>query len=79
MTCALERVKEIELLEENKVKFSPKLRAILKPEVYFEHCFGIIRQFVVIGGDMDMASKISNGVFIGTCIGAFIGTILCAV
>ena len=33
----------------------------------------------VIGGDMDMASKISNGVFIGTCIGAFIGTILCAV
>ena len=45
MTCALERVKEIELLEENKVKFSPKLRAILKPEVYFEHCFGIIRQF----------------------------------
>ena len=26
-----------------------------------------------------MASKISNGVFIGTCIGAFIGTILCAV
>ena len=45
MTCALERVKEIELLEESKVKFSPKLRAILKPEVYFEHCFGIIRQF----------------------------------
>ena len=33
----------------------------------------------VIGGDMDMASKISNGVFIGTCIGTFIGTILCAV
>lgn len=25
-----------------------------------------------------MAVKISNGVFIGTCIGAFIGTILCA-
>ena len=25
-----------------------------------------------------MAGKISNGVFIGTCIGAFIGTILCA-
>ena len=45
MTCALERVKEIELLEGSKVKFSPKLRAILKPEVYFEHCFGIIRQF----------------------------------
>ena len=38
-------MKEIELLEGSKVKFSPKLRAILKPEVYFEHCFGIIRQF----------------------------------
>lgn len=33
----------------------------------------------VIMGDADMASKISNGVFIGTCIGGFIGTILCAV
>lgn len=29
-------------------------------------------------GDMDMARKISNGVFIGTCIASFIGTILCA-
>ena len=35
MTCALERVKEIELLEGSKVKFSPKLRAILKPEGLF--------------------------------------------
>ena len=32
----------------------------------------------VIMGDAVMAGKISNGVFIGTCIGAFIGTILCA-
>lgn len=44
MTCALERIKEVELLEGEKVKFSPKLRLQLKPEVYFEHCFGIIRQ-----------------------------------
>lgn len=29
--------------------------------------------------DGDMASKIYNGVFIGTCLGAFIGTFLCAV
>lgn len=29
-------------------------------------------------GDAAMAQKIANGVFIGTCIGAFIGTILCA-
>ena len=28
---------------------------------------------------MAMAAKVSNGVFIGTCIGAFIGTFLCAV
>ena len=33
----------------------------------------------VIMGDAAMATKISNGVFIGTCIGAFIGTILCAI
>lgn len=44
MTCALERIKEVELLEGEKMKFSPKLRSQLKPEVYFEHCFGIIRQ-----------------------------------
>ena len=31
-----------------------------------------------IMGDSVMAGKIANGVFIGTCIGAFIGTILCA-
>ena len=30
----------------------------------------------VIMGDTAMAGKISNGVFIGTCIGAFIGTLL---
>jgi len=29
-------------------------------------------------GDMDMVAKISNGVFIGTCIASFVGTILCA-
>lgn len=32
----------------------------------------------MIMGDGAMAEKISNGVFIGTCIGAFIGTILCS-
>lgn len=32
-----------------------------------------------IVGNAEMAAKISNGVFIGTCIGAFIGTMLCAV
>ena len=32
----------------------------------------------LIIGDAAMAQKIANGVFIGTCIGAFIGTILCA-
>ena len=33
----------------------------------------------VITGDVAMAAKVSNGVFTGTCIGAFIGTFLCAV
>jgi AGZA family xanthine/uracil permease-like MFS transporter len=32
----------------------------------------------VIMEDAAMAGKIANGVFIGTCIGAFIGTLLCA-
>lgn len=32
----------------------------------------------VIMGDTAMAGQIANGVFIGTCIGAFIGTALCA-
>lgn len=32
----------------------------------------------VIMGDAAMAERIANGVFIGTCIGAFIGTALCA-
>lgn len=32
-----------------------------------------------IMGDVTMAGKIYNGVFIATCIGAFIGTFLCAV
>ncbi|KWZ78134.1 hypothetical protein [Anaerococcus tetradius] len=31
-----------------------------------------------IMGDASMAEKVSNGVFIGTCLGAFIGTILVA-
>lgn len=31
-----------------------------------------------IMGDADMASKVANGVFIGTCLGAFVGTILVA-
>ena len=31
-----------------------------------------------IMGDAAMAGRIANGVFIGTCIGAFIGTALCA-
>ena len=33
----------------------------------------------VILGDGEMASKVYNGVFIGTCLGAFIGTFLCAI
>ncbi|MEG1458503.1 MAG: NCS2 family permease, partial [Acetivibrio sp.] len=30
----------------------------------------------VIMGNAEMAAKIANGVFIGTCFGAFVGTIL---
>lgn len=44
-SLALERMTNIEVLEGEKIKFSPKLKKILKPEIYFEHCFGIIRQY----------------------------------
>lgn len=43
---------------------------ILNPQI-LSHPYEIM-------GDMDMAAKISNGVFIGTCIASFVGTILCA-
>lgn len=43
---------------------------ILNPQI-LSHPYEIM-------GDMDMASKISNGVFIGTCMASFVGTILCA-
>ena len=39
----------------------------------------ILAEPYTIMGDPAMAQKISNGAFIGTCLGAFIGTILCAV
>lgn len=45
ITCALERIKEIELIEDGKVEISSKLQPILNSTAYFEHCFGIIRQF----------------------------------
>ncbi len=38
----------------------------------------VISDPYVIMGDAAMAGRIANGVFIGTCIGAFIGTALCA-
>ena len=43
---------------------------ILNPQI-LSHPYEIM-------GDTDMAGRISNGVFIGTCIASFIGTILCA-
>lgn len=43
---------------------------ILNPQI-LSHPYEIM-------GDMDMAAKISNGVFIGTCIASFVGTFLCA-
>lgn len=45
MTCALERMKQLEVQEGKKVKISSKWRKLLKSEAYFEHCFGIIRQY----------------------------------
>ncbi|MGP1622857.1 WYL domain-containing protein [Bacteroides heparinolyticus] len=45
MTCALERMKQLEILEDKTVKISPQNCQVLKPQTYFKHCFGIIRQF----------------------------------
>ena len=44
---------------------------ILNPQI-LSHPYEIM-------GEMDMAARISNGVFIGTCLASFVGTILCAV
>lgn len=33
----------------------------------------------IIMGQPEIAAKIANGVFIGTCLGAFIGTMMCAI
>ena len=33
----------------------------------------------LIMGKTELAARLSNGVFIGTCLGAFVGTLLCAV
>ena len=43
---------------------------ILNPQI-LSHPYEIM-------GDTQMVTKISNGVFIGTCIASFVGTILCA-
>lgn len=43
---------------------------ILNPQIMSDPYF--------IMGDAAMGARIANGVFIGTCLGAFIGTILCA-
>ena len=43
---------------------------ILNPQI-LSHPYEIM-------GDGEMVTKISNGVFIGTCIASFVGTILCA-
>ena len=43
---------------------------ILNPQI-LSHPYEIM-------GQADMAVRISNGVFIGTCVASFVGTILCA-
>ena len=47
-TCALERMTNLECLSNEKIKISSKFKNILKPEVYFEDCYGVIRQFETI-------------------------------
>jgi len=44
MTCALERISGVNILTE-KVHLAKDLAKILTPTKYFEHCFGIIRQY----------------------------------
>lgn len=44
MTCALERMSDV-VVSEYKVALSQKMIELLEPETYFEHCYGIIRQY----------------------------------
>lgn len=43
-TCALERMSNIVMVNEKK-RISKQFSSILNPTSYFEHCFGIIRQY----------------------------------
>lgn len=43
-TCALERMSEV-AVSEYKITLSKKMVKLLEPETYFEHCYGIIRQY----------------------------------
>ncbi|MGL5938064.1 MAG: WYL domain-containing protein [Phocaeicola sp.] len=43
--CALERITGLEVVREEKCKISSSLQDLLSPNSYFEHCFGVIRQF----------------------------------
>lgn len=70
-------------LEQNKTTVRTELLAGLTTFITIAYILILNPQILAdpyaIAGNMDMASRISNGVFIGTCIGAFIGTFLCAV
>lgn len=69
-------------LKENKTTVRTEILAGLTTFITIAYILILNPQIMsdpyVIMGDAALAGRIANGVFIGTCLGAFIGTILCA-
>ena len=45
ITCAFERILDMDVMLKTKSKFSKTVKPIMCPDVFFEHCYGVIRQF----------------------------------
>lgn len=69
-------------LEENKTTVRTEVLAGITSFITIAYILILNPQIIShpyeIMGDMEMVRRISNGVFIGTCIASFVGTVLCA-
>jgi len=69
-------------LEENKTTVRTEVLAGITSFITIAYILILNLQIIShpyeIMGDMEMVRRISNGVFIGTCIASFVGTVLCA-
>jgi AGZA family xanthine/uracil permease-like MFS transporter len=82
LKCMSERIQKYFQFNEYKTNFKTETLAGITTFITMAYILILNPQILsdpyVIMGDAVMAGKVANGVFIGTCLGAFIGTILCA-